>query len=153
MERIKIEQELAKLSDEQRQLDALLNGPSLLRDAVIQEVEADTARFGDDRRTAVESAPADMTRSAAPTVLDEAVTVVLSEKGWSRTRQGHNLDLSALPFKDGGRLHPAIKCRSVSTLVMLTNTGRALSISVAALPDGRGMGASATTFVDLPAGA
>lgn len=151
MEGIKIEQEVAKLSDQRQQHDDLLNDPSLLRDAVIQEIEADIARFGDDRRTAVETAPAATTRSAAPTVLDDAVTVVLSEKGWIRTRQGHNLDLSALPFKDGDRLRLAIECRSVSTLVMLTNTDRALCVSVAVLPDGRGMGSPVTTFVDIPA--
>lgn len=153
MEGIKIEQELAKLPDERQQLDALLNDPSLLRDAVIQEIEADTARCDDDRRTAVETAPAATTRSAAPTVQDDAVSVVLSEKGWIRTRQGRYLDLSALPFKDGDRLRPAIERRSVSPLAMLTNTGRALSMSVAALPDGRGMGAPVTTFIDMPAGA
>jgi topoisomerase-4 subunit A len=67
-------------------------------------------------------------------------------------RQGHALDLSAVTFKDGDRAWTALECRSVDALAILSTEGRAFSVQVAALPDGRGMGAPLTSFVDMGRG-
>jgi topoisomerase-4 subunit A len=64
----------------------------------------------------------------------------------------HGLDLSAVTFKDGDRAGSAQECRSVDSLVIISSEGRAFTIPVAALPDGRGMGAPLTSFVDMGGG-
>jgi topoisomerase-4 subunit A len=55
-------------------------------------------------------------------------------------------------FKDGDRAGSAPECRSVDSLVILSTEGRAFTVAIASLPDGRGMGAPLSSFVDLGAG-
>ncbi|MGB4467734.1 MAG: DNA topoisomerase IV subunit A [Azovibrio sp.] len=148
LEGIKIEQELAKLHEEKSGLEKLLASDTLLRKRVIKEIEADAAKHGDERRTVIQ--PASMaSRSEVAAVADEPVTVIVSEKGWARVRQGHGLELSGLAFKDGDRLGSVHECRSVDSLALLASDGRAYTVSVASLPDGRGMGAPLSSFVEL----
>ncbi|MGE5385851.1 MAG: DNA topoisomerase IV subunit A [Betaproteobacteria bacterium] len=150
LEGIKIEQELAKLRDERAEYLKLLESPTLLRKLVVREIKADAAKYGDDRRTLIETAEGVM-RSAVATVADEPVTVIVSKKGWARARQGHGIDLSGVAFKDGDTLMAAFECRSVDSLAVLSADGRSFTISVASLPDGRGMGAPIASFADFGA--
>ncbi len=150
LEGIKIEQELAKLREEKAGLERLLGSDTLLRKQVIKEIQADAEKYGDARRTVIQPA-AMASRSEVAAVADEPVTVIVSEKGWARVRQGHGLDLSGVAFKDGDRLGSAHECRSVDSLAILASDGRAYTVAVAALPDGRGMGAPLSSFVELGA--
>jgi len=148
LEGIKIEQELEKLRAEKEDLEKLLASDTLMRRLVIKEIKADAAKHGDARRTLIE--PATMaSRSEVAAVADEPVTLIVSEKGWARVRQGHNLDLSGVAYKDGDGPGVALECRSVDSLVILSNEGRAFTVAIAALPDGRGMGAPLPSFVDM----
>ena len=88
-------------------------------------------------------------RSEVAAVADEAVTLIVSEKGWARVRQGHNLDLSGVAYKDGDGPGVNYECRSIDSLVILSSEGRAFTVPIAALPDGRGMGAPLPSFVDM----
>jgi len=151
LEGIRIEQELAKLRGEREGLLKLLGSDSLLRRQVIREIRADAEKHGDARRTVIEPATT-ASRSEVAAVADEPVTVIISEKGWARVRQGQGLDLSGVVFKDGDRAGSALECRSVDSLVILSSEGRAFTVAVASLPDGRGMGAPLSSFVDLGAG-
>ncbi|MDS4014955.1 MAG: DNA topoisomerase IV subunit A [Candidatus Accumulibacter sp.] len=151
LEGIRIEQELERLRGERADLIKLLGSDTLLRRQTIREIRADAERFGDARRTVVEPA-ATASRAEVATVADEAVTVVVSEKGWARVRQGHGLDLSGIAFKDGDRFASAHECRSVDSLVIVSSEGRAFTVAIAGLPDGRGMGAPLSSFVELGGG-
>jgi topoisomerase-4 subunit A len=149
LEAIRIEQELAGLRDDQRRLEDVLGSPAALKRQVIREIEADAKAHGDARRTLVEAA----SRAVAEVrVVDEAVTVVVSSKGWVRALKGHEVDPGGLQFKPGDALHGVFPCRSVDTLVVLGSDGRAYSTAVAGLPGGRGDGAPVTTLVDLEPG-
>jgi len=150
LEGIKIERELAELRGEKAELEALLADEGKLRRLVVKEIRADATKYGDERRTLVEEAAR---AGVTQTVVDEAVTVIVSEKGWVRCRSGHGLDLANVAFKDGDRLGVAFECRSVDALIVLTDGGRALTVAVSALPDGRGNGAPLASFVELPGGA
>jgi topoisomerase-4 subunit A len=148
LEGIRIEQELEKLRAEKEELEKLLASDTLLRRLVVKEIRADAAKHGDARRTLIE-ASAMASRSEVAAVADEPVTLIVSEKGWARVRQGHNLDLSGVAYKDGDGPGVAYECRSVDSLVILSNEGRAFTVPIAALPDGRGMGAPLPSFVDM----
>ncbi|WP_374489594.1 DNA topoisomerase IV subunit A [Zoogloea sp.] len=150
LEGIKIEQELAELRGEKATLEGLLTDEGKLRTLVIKEIRADADKYGDARRTLVEEAAR---AGVTQTVVDEPVTVLVSHKGWVRARNGHGIDLANVAFKDGDRLGSAFECRSVDTLIALTDGGRALSVPVSALPDGRGNGVPLSSLVELPAGA
>ncbi|MBO3704616.1 MAG: DNA topoisomerase IV subunit A, partial [Candidatus Accumulibacter sp.] len=151
LEGIRIEQELAKLRGEREGLLKLLGSDALLRRQAIREIKADAEKHGDARRTVIETAVT-ASRAEAAAVADEPVTVVISEKGWARVRQGHGLDLSGVVFKDGDRAGSAQECRSVDSLVIVSTEGRAFTVAVASLPDGRGMGAPLSSFVELGSG-
>jgi topoisomerase-4 subunit A len=149
LEGIKIERELAELRGEKSELEALLAEEGKLKKLVIKEIRADAAKFGDERRTRVEEAAR---AGITQTVVDEAVTVIVSEKGWVRCRNGHGLDLANVAFKDGDHLSAAFECRSVDSLIAITDGGRALTVAVSGLPDGRGNGSPLASLVELPGG-
>ena len=148
LEGIKIEKDLEKLLADKAALEKLLGSDTLLRKQVIKEIRADAAQYGDTRRTLIEAA-AVTSRSEVAAVTDEPVTLIVSAKGWARVRQGHDLDLSSTAYKDGDGSGSIHECRSVDSLVILSNEGRAFTIPVASLPDGRGMGAPLPSFVDM----
>lgn len=150
LEGIKIERELSELRTEKSELEALLGDEGKLKKLVIKEIRADATKYGDERRTLVEEAAR---AGITQTVLDEPVTVIVSEKGWVRCRNGHGVDLANLAFKDGDRLAAAFECRSVDALIALTDGGRALTVAVSTLPDGRGNGSPLASLVELPSGA
>ena len=149
LEGIKIEQELAKLRDDQARLQDILNNPNSLKKLMIKEIEADAKSFGDERRTLVQ---AEKRVVAEIKIIDEPVTVVVSDKGWVRTRTGHGHAPDVFAFKAGDTLYGAFECRSVDTLIVFGSAGRTYSIPVSALPGGRGDGQPITTLIELEAG-
>ncbi|NBQ90218.1 MAG: DNA topoisomerase IV subunit A [Betaproteobacteria bacterium] len=149
LEAIKIEQELADLRGEQKKLEDILATPAALKRTVVKEIEADAKTYGDDRRTLIQ---ADKRAVAEVKVIDEAVTVVVSLKGWVRALKGHEVEAASLQFKSGDALYGTFACRSVDALVVLGSNGRAYSVSVSSLPGGRGDGAPITTLIELESG-
>jgi len=146
LEGIKIEQELEKQRQEQAKLERLLNSAAAFKRLLIQEIETDVKKFGDERRTLIQEAEQVVLETQ---VLDEAVTVLISEQGWLRRRQGHELDLSNTQFKSGDAFYDAVECRSVDELIALGTDGRSYSVSVHELPPARGDGQPITAFIDV----
>jgi topoisomerase-4 subunit A len=149
LEAIRIEQELATLRSEQTKLEEILGSPAALKRTLIREIEADAKAHGDDRRTLIQ---ADRRAVAEVKVVDEPVTVVVSQKGWVRALKGHEVDPAALQFKPGDALHGTFACRSVDPLIVFGSNGRAYSVPVAVLPGGRGDGQPITSLIDLESG-
>jgi topoisomerase-4 subunit A len=149
LEAIKIQQELAELRKEKSSLQDLLENPSSMKRLVIREIEADGKQFGDPRRTVIEEAER---ASAEQKVIDEPVTVIISQRGWVRARGGHGHDAGQFTFKPGDALYAAFECRTVDNMVALGSNGRAYSVPVAALPNARGDGVPVTTLVDVASG-
>jgi topoisomerase-4 subunit A len=149
LEAIRIEQELKELRGEQEKLEEILGSPAALRRLMIREIEADTKQFGDARRTLIQ---AEKKAVAEVKVIDEPVTVVVSQKGWVRARQGHGHDASSFAFKAGDGLYGTFECRTVDTLLAFGSNGRVYSVPVATLPGARGDGQPLTTFIELESG-
>jgi topoisomerase-4 subunit A len=149
LEAIKIEQELKELREEQGKLEDILGSPATLRRLMIKEIEGDAKQFGDARRTLIQ---AEKKAVAEVKVLDEPVTVVVSQKGWVRARQGHGHDAASFAFKAGDGLYGTFECRTVDTLLAFGSNGRVYSVPVSVLPGARGDGQPLTTFVDLESG-
>ncbi|WP_148713804.1 DNA topoisomerase IV subunit A [Chitinolyticbacter meiyuanensis] len=148
LEGIKIEQELAALQTEKAELEHLLANPQAMQKLVIKEIEADKKKFADPRRTLIEEAEKAVLEVA---VVDEPTTLILSEKGWIRSRQGHGIDLQNLTFKDGDALHAAIECRTIDAVALIGSDGRVYTIQASVVPGGRGDGVPVTTLVELAA--
>ncbi len=149
LEAIRIEQELKELREQQGKLEDILGSPAALKRTVIREIEADAKAYGDERRTLIQ----EQRRVVAELkVVDEAVTVVVSLKGWVRALKGHEVDPATLAFKASDALYGVFPCRSVDTLLVFGSNGRTYSVAAAGLPGGRGDGVPITTLVDLEAG-
>jgi topoisomerase IV subunit A len=149
LEAIKIEQELKELRDEQKKLEEILGSPAALRRLMIREIEADAKTFADARRTLIQ---AEKRAVLEVKVVDEPVTVVVSEKGWVRARTGHGHEASSFAFKAGDGLYGTFECRTVDTLLAFGNNGRVYSVAVSLLPGARGDGQPITTLLELEAG-
>jgi topoisomerase-4 subunit A len=149
LEGIRIEQELAQLRKDQAALARLLGSESALRRQVGREFDEDARKYGDARRTLIETAE----RAVAETkVLDEPVTVIVSEKGFARARSGHGHDAGQFTFRAGDAPYGAYECRTVDHLIAVGANGRVYSVPVASLPSARGDGSPVTSLIDLEPG-
>jgi len=159
LEAIKIEQELKGLREEQKKLEDILGSPAALRRLLVKEIEADAKSFEDPRRTLIQ---AEKRAVAEVRVVDEPVTVIVSQKGWVRTQKGWASERAAgaappeYSFKSGDALYGAFECRTVDTLLVFGTAKdkgvRVYSVPVASLPGGRGDGQPVTTLIDLDSG-
>lgn len=150
LEGIKIEQELDKQRLQHAELTELLENPKAFQRLMIREIEADVKAYGDDRRTLIETAE----RAVLETrVVKEPVTVIVSQKGWLRARQGHGHDAQQFGFKSGDTLYDAIECHSTDDLVAVSDSGRVYTVAVANLPSARGDGQPVTSMIDMEHGA
>jgi len=150
LEGIKIEQEIAELLKERAKLEGLLASPARMRTLVAREIRDEIKKFGDDRRTLIQ--PERRASLSEAAVLDEPVTIILSDKGWLRQRQGHGVDLAALSFKEGDKLFAAIECRSPDPLILLGSDGRSYTVSASQIPGGKGDGVPTGSLVGLAPG-
>ncbi len=149
LEGIKIEQELKELKTERDDLEGLLQSDSILRKRIIKEIESDMKDFGDDRRTLIQE---DKRAVAETKVIDEPVTVIVSQKGWVRVRQGHEHDATQFAFKSGDALYATFEVRTVDVIQGFGSDGRVYTVPVSELPGARGDGSPLTSFVNLAVG-
>lgn len=150
LEGIKLEKELNELREEAGSLKNLLGDENEKKKFIIKELQADMKQFGDPRRTLVEVAErATLTQTTA----DEPITLILSQKGWLRSRAGHDVDLAQITFKEGDDLQQVLPTRTVQTVLVWDSTGRSYSLDPAEIPKGRGDGVPIASLIDLPSGA
>ena len=149
LEAIKIQQELSELRSEKDLLQHLLDDPAAMKRSIIKEIEADAKQYGDSRRTLIEEA---QRASIEQKIIDEPVTVVISEKGWVRARTGHEHDPAQFSFKAGDALYGVFECRTVDQLLAFGSNGRVYSVPVSALPGARGDGVPITSLIELSSG-
>ncbi|TDQ83643.1 DNA topoisomerase IV subunit A [Paraburkholderia silvatlantica] len=149
LEKIKIEKELAELREEKAKLEELLANDASMKRLIVKEIEADAKQYGDDRRTLIQQ---EKRASFEARVVDEPVTVVVSQKGWVRALKGHGLDTQGFTFKAGDGLYAAFQCRTPDMLIAWGSNGRVYSVAIANLPGGRGDGVPVTSLIELEAG-
>jgi topoisomerase IV subunit A len=153
LEAIKIEQELGELRTEQGKLEEIINSPAALRRLMIKEIEGDAKAFGDPAKDPRRSLIQEEKKAVAEIkVVDEPVTVVVSSKGWVRSRTGHGHEAASFAFKAGDGLYDTFECRTVDTLLAFGSNGRVYSVPVASLPGARGDGQPLTTLIELESG-
>ncbi len=150
LEGIKIEQELKTLTLERKELRELLGDEGQLKKLAVKEIRDDAKKYGDARRTVIEEAGRAVVERQ---VVDEALTVIVSKNGWVRSRQGHELDLTGVNYKDGDGEYAIFETRSIHQFAMIDSTGRSFGISAGDIPGGKGDGVPLTSLVELAAGA
>jgi topoisomerase-4 subunit A len=149
LEAIKIEQELKELNAEKEDLESILGSDSNMRKRIVKEIEADMKTFGDERRTMIQE---EKKAVAEAKVIDEPVTVIVSQRGWVRARQGHEHDPQQFSFKAGDGMYGTFECRTTDVVLGFGSNGRVYTVPVSDLPGARGDGSPLTGFVNLAAG-
>jgi topoisomerase-4 subunit A len=149
LEAIKIEQELKELKGEKADLESILGSDSNMRKRIVKEIEADMKTFGDERRTMIQE---EKKAVAEAKVIDEPVTVIISQRGWARARQGHEHDPQQFSFKAGDGMYGTFECRTTDVVLGFGSNGRVYTVPVSDLPGARGDGSPLTGFVNLASG-
>lgn len=140
LEEIKISGEQKELSDERANLETTLSSDQRMKTLVKKELKAEVELYGDERRSQLierEEAKALKEEDMLP---KEALTIVLSEKGWVRAAKGHDIDGSTLNYKSGDQYKAQCLSRSDKLILFMSNFGRAYSASAHTLPSARGQG-------------
>jgi topoisomerase-4 subunit A len=142
---IKLNDERKALESQRKELKSLLDDEKELKKLVVGELQDDAKKYGDARRTLIKT---EERAQVERTVVEEPITVILSQKGWMRARTGHGLDLGALTFKDGDALLQTLECKTTDPVIVLAASGKSFTVEAAALPTGRGDGVPVNTLVN-----
>lgn len=153
LEEVKITTEQKELGEERKMLEQTLGSSQRMKTLIKKELVDSAKKYGDDRRSPMVVRGEAKAMREEEMVPAEAVTIVLSTKGWVRAAKGHEIDPSSLSYKAGDEFKMAAKGRSNQLAVFMDSTGRAYAIPTHSLPSARGQGEPLTGRVKSPAGA
>jgi topoisomerase-4 subunit A len=144
LEEMEIRKEHRNLSKERKDLQTLLKDEKLRWVRITEELEDTRKKFGSgalgDRRTELGAAPPVVDVATDAFVEREAITVILSDKGWIRAVKGSVGDPGELKFKEGDKLKVVLPCLTTDRLTLFATNGKAFTIKASDLPRGRGDG-------------
>ncbi|MEW5834990.1 MAG: DNA topoisomerase IV subunit A [Pseudomonadota bacterium] len=153
LEEMKINGERDQLEEERARINVLLKSPAKLKGLIKEELRADAAKYGDDRRSPLVQREVAQALDESALVASEPVTVVLSQKGWIRAAKGHDVDAEGLSYREGDGLLAVVKARTTQQVAVIDSTGRSYSTAAHTLPSARGNGEPLTGRFTPPAGA
>jgi len=152
LEEMKLTGEQDELNKEREKLQTLLGSDRRLKTLIKKELLADAETYGDDRRSPIvqrSEAKALSERDLNPA---EAVTVVLSKKGWVRSAKGHDIEGDKLSYKSGDSYLASAEGKSNQPVVFLDTSGKSFSCEAHLLPSARSQGEPLTGRFSLVAG-
>uniref|UniRef100_UPI0027B92FCA DNA gyrase subunit A n=1 Tax=Rheinheimera sp. TaxID=1869214 RepID=UPI0027B92FCA len=152
LEEMKIRGELDELSKERDKLQSILGSEKKLTKLIRDELEADALKYGDNRRSPLVSRGEAKALSEKELLPSEAVTVVLSDKGWVRCAKGHDIDGNSLQYKAGDGYKSSAIGRSNQYAAFIDSSGRSFAAEAHDLPSARGQGEPLTGRFTLVAG-
>ncbi|HSX20748.1 MAG TPA: DNA topoisomerase IV subunit A [Gammaproteobacteria bacterium] len=153
LEEMKINTEQKDLSGERVNIEQTLNSESKFKALLKKEISEDIKTYGDKRRSPIATREEAKVLEITTKVPDEAMTVILSDKGWVRAGKGHDIDPFTLSYKTGDSYRSHVKTRSNEQVVFLDSNGRAYSLLVSSLPSVRGYGEPLTSRLSPESGA
>jgi topoisomerase-4 subunit A len=150
LEEMQIKNEHATLSAERDALETLLKSPARQWTRIGKDLAEVRKALLSARRTTFAAAPSIAESFAEEAfVVREAVTVILSDRGWIRATKGKVEDPSELKFKEGDQLGFLIPAETTDKLLIFASDGRFFTIPVDRLPPGRGHGEPLRLMVDF----
>ncbi len=157
LEEAELRAEHAKLTAEAASLTALLNDEALRWSTIAADIKATRTRFGGGkigaRRTTIDGAAPIVEVAVEAFIEREAITVILSDKGWIRAVKGTLKPSpgteSDLRFKEGDRLKTLLACETTDRLTLFATNGRVYSLRAGDLPRGRGDGQAIRLLIEL----
>ncbi|MEC6816420.1 DNA topoisomerase IV subunit A [Photobacterium toruni] len=152
LEEIKIRGELDELAKEREQLEKLLGSERRLNTLIKKEMIADAEKYGDARRSPLVERAEAKAMTERDLIPSEAITVVLSDKGWIRHAKGHDVDPSTLNYKSGDNYLAHARGKSNQPAIFLGSDGRSYALESHSLPSARSQGEPITGRLNLTPG-
>ena len=140
LEEMKIREEQEELALEKAKLEKLLSSDQRLKTLIKKELLDDAETYGDKRRSPIVAREAAQAMDETALIPSEAITVVLSQKGWVRSAKGHDVDPLNLNYKAGDGHQSSAAGKSNQLAVFLDSNGRAYTLQAHTLPSARGQG-------------
>jgi len=154
LEEMKLNSERDELEEERAKINVTLGSKARLKTLIKDELKSDAKKYGDERRSPIiTGVVAAQALDEAALVVSEPVTVVLSQKGWARAAKGHDIDATALSYREGDSFRSSAKGKTTQNVAFIDSTGRSYSTPTHTLPSARGNGEPLTGRFTLPPGA
>ncbi len=153
LEEMQIRKEQKNLSDEKDDLEKTLGSSARLKKLIRQEITVLSDKHGDKRQSPIVARKEAVAMKETEILPTEAITVVISNKGWVRSAKGHEVNPTSLNYKTGDQFHAAAMGRSNQSALFLDTSGRAYSLPAHTLPSARGQGEPLTGRLNPPTGA
>ena len=153
LEEMKIREEQETLSAEKKELEKLLSSDRRIKTLIKNEIIEDAEAYGDDRRSPITVREAARALDETDLMPSEALTVVLSAKGWARAAKGHEIDVKGLSYKSGDQFQDMAQGKSNQPVVFIDSHGRSYALPAHSLPSARGQGEPLTGRFKPAAGA
>ena len=153
LEEYKIIDEQKELDEERKSIEKLLNSKVRLKTLIKKEIQEDIRVHGDERCCPLVEREAAQALSEAQLLTAEAITIVLSAKGWVRAAKGHDVVASELSFKPGDEFQGFSRGKSNNSVLFFDSAGRVYTLQPHTLPSARGLGEPLTGWLSPPDGA
>ncbi len=152
LEEIKIKAEQNELNKERDYLEKTLNSKTRMNTLMKKEIREAAEKYGDERRSLLVERSEAKALTEKDLMPNEAVTVVISEKGWARCAKGHDIDPAALNYKSGDNYRSSAKGRSNCPVIFIDSSGRSFATDAHTLPTARSQGEPLTGRFNLASG-
>lgn len=155
LEEFEIRTENDALKKEKTELEKLIGSPARQWKTIAGEIKKVREAYGPTtalgrRRTTFEVAEEIDIKAVTEAMIEkEPITVVVSEKGWTRALKGHDSDTKGLTFKGDDKLGFSFNAETTSKLLVFATNGRFYTIDASKLPGGRGFGEPLSLMVDM----
>ena len=140
LEEMKIRAEQDELVEERDKLQLLLSSDNRLKTLVKKEIKEDSEKYGDARNSPIVIREDAKAMSQTDLIPSEAVTVIMSEKGWVRAAKGHDFDVDKLTFKSGDSFLMCAQGKTNQSVHFIDSSGRSFSLPSHSLPSARSHG-------------
>ncbi len=156
LEEMEIRTELEKLEKERDALQALIKSETKQWGVIKKQIIQMQKEYGLDtdlgaRRTRIGSVPTPMVVDLDQIMIEkEAISVVISAKGWIKAMKGHGVKAKDIKYKDGDRHGHVLEAYTTDKILLLASNGRVYTLAGDKLPSGRGFGDPVRLVIDLP---
>lgn len=134
-----IQTELAAKTKRVKEIDALLKDRKKLLALIKSELEAIAEKYGDKRKSRMETETEQIEFKAEDYVVHEDVFAIITKDGWiKRIRQ--NNEVAGTRLREGDSIFSALAVNTKDTIVLFTNRGNIFSISANDFPASSGYG-------------
>ncbi|MDP1738753.1 MAG: DNA topoisomerase IV subunit A [Caulobacter sp.] len=155
LEEMELRREHAELVEERDGIVAMLADDKLqwklvgegLKD--VRKVLGPDTKVGKRRSDFADAPTVSIEASVEAFVVREAITVILSDKGWIRAAKGRVDDPSELKFKEGDKLGFLVPAETTDKLLIFASDGRFFTLDCSKLPSARGHGEPLRLMVDI----